>query len=123
MSLDTKNGGQKGEISLADGIVYPIRKMVLSSEMGNLEIYEFLEKIDRYLQDQDSVVKLLYHVPTFRQGLAVIAEGLFSTNSEIAQISAKILEKLQKCEIGSWAVKQSLNMFHQLKLNELLQSN
>lgn len=49
MSLDTKNGGQKGEISLADGIVYPLRKMMLSSEMGNLEIYEFLEKIDRYL--------------------------------------------------------------------------
>ena len=30
--------------------------------MGNLEIYELLEKLDRYVQDEDSVIKLLYYL-------------------------------------------------------------
>lgn len=38
MSYDTKNSGQKGEMSLVEGVILPIRKMMLSSEMGNLEI-------------------------------------------------------------------------------------
>jgi len=44
--IDTKNGGGKGEISLYDGVIYPLRKLRLSSEMGNMEIYEHFEKID-----------------------------------------------------------------------------
>jgi hypothetical protein len=48
--IDTKNGGgNKGEISLYDGIIYPVRKIMLSSEMGNMEIFEHFEKIDLYL--------------------------------------------------------------------------
>lgn len=70
MSYDTKNGGQKGEISLVEGIILPLRKMMLSSEMGNLEIYESLEKVDKYVQDEDSVLKLLYYCPTFKQGIS-----------------------------------------------------
>jgi hypothetical protein len=49
MSYDTKNGGQKGEISLVEGIILPIRKMMLSSEMGNVEILLLMEKIDKYI--------------------------------------------------------------------------
>jgi len=82
-----------------------MRKMMLSSEMGNQEIYEHLENIDRYLQDVDSVVKLLYYLPTFRMGLAVVAEGLFSSNSEIPKLCVKILTKIQRCEVGDMAVK------------------
>ena len=67
---------------------------MLSSEMGNLEIYEHLDKIDRYLQDEDSVVKFLYQTPTFKQGLSIISEGLFSSNVEIQVISAKIITKI-----------------------------
>ena len=122
-TYDTKCGGQgsKGEISLQEGIIGPLRKMMLSSEMGNLEIYEHLEKIDRYLQDEDSVIKLLYFLPLHRQGLGVIAEGLYSSNTEIAGITAKILMKIQKCEIGQMAVSFSLNTFHLLKLSEICQ--
>jgi len=57
---------------------------MLVSEMGNLEIFELLGKVNRYLQDEDSVIKLLYHTPTYKQGLSVISEGLFSSNSDIA---------------------------------------
>jgi hypothetical protein len=53
-------------MSLIEGVINPLRKMQLSSEMGNLEIFELLEKLDRYLQDEDSVVKLLYYLPTYR---------------------------------------------------------
>lgn len=79
--------------------------MQLSSEMGNLEIFELLEKMDRYIQDEDAVLKLLYYLPSYRQGLSIIAEGLYSNNMEIAKITTKILLKLKKCEIGNLAVK------------------
>ena len=59
--------------------------------MGNVEIYEHLDKLDKYLQDEDSVLKMLYHAPSFKQGLGVIAEGLFSSNIEIEKICVKIL--------------------------------
>jgi len=117
--FDSKNGGIKGEISFHDGLVVPIRKLTLSSEMGNMEIYEHLEKIDSYLQDEDSVIKLLYCMPQHRQGLSIIAEGLFSSNQEIMKISTKILLKIQRCEVGALAVQQNLTMFHMLKLSEL----
>lgn len=87
MSYDTKNGGQKGEMSLVEGIILPIRKMILSSEMGHLEILQLMEKIDKYIQDEDSVLKLLYYCPTFKQGLSIIAEGLFSNNKDVVKIS------------------------------------
>ena len=77
---------------------------MLSSEMGNLEIYESLEKVDKYIQDEDSVLKLLYYCPTFKQGISIIAEGLFSNNKEITKITSKILNKVQKCELGAIAV-------------------
>ena len=67
-------------MSLIEGIINPLRKMQLSSEMGNLEIYELFEKLDRYLQDEDSVVKLLYYLPTYRSGISIISEGLYSSN-------------------------------------------
>lgn len=62
--------------------------------MGNMEIFEHLEKIDAYLQDEDAVIKMLYHLPAYRSGLSVIAEALFSSNSEISKISATILRKM-----------------------------
>ena len=81
-SFDTKNGGgsKKGEINLNSAIIKPLRKMQISSEMGNMEIFENLEKMDRYLQDEESVIKLCYFAPTHRQGLSFLAEGLFSNN-------------------------------------------
>lgn len=48
--------------------------------MGNKEIHELFEKLDQYLQDEDSVIKLLYYLPTYRYGLSIIAEGLYSSN-------------------------------------------
>jgi hypothetical protein len=80
---DIKNGSAKGQISLYEGVIVPVRKLTLSSEMGNLEIFEHLEKMDRYLQDEDSVLKLLYFLPVCRGSLSILAEGLFSSNSEI----------------------------------------
>ena len=84
-------------MTLVEGIISPLRKMQLSSEMGNLEITELLEKLDRYLQDEDSIIKLLYYLPMYRCGLAVISEGLYSSTEEIAKLTTKILMKIQKC--------------------------
>ena len=109
-----------GQISYLDALVKPIRKMMISNEMGNQEIFEHLESIDRYLQDEDSIVKLLFLLPTNRQGLAVIGEGLFSSNKTIATITVKILQKLMKSELGRESIHTNLNMFHQLKLSQLI---
>jgi hypothetical protein len=81
-------------MSLKEGVINPLRKMQLSSEMGNLEIFELLEKLDRYVQDEDSVIKLLYYLPTYRYGLSIIAEGLYSSNQEISKITTKIMLKV-----------------------------
>jgi hypothetical protein len=67
------------------------------------------------------VLKLLYYCPTFKQGLSIIAEALFSTNKEIVKAAQKILLKVQKCELGAIAVQQNLCMFHLLKLSKLSQ--
>ena len=66
MEYDIKKGGIRGPISFYTGILMPIRMLMLSSEMGNVEIYDHYEKIDCYLQDEDSVIKLLYAMPQHR---------------------------------------------------------
>jgi len=38
-----------GEISLFEGIIQPVKRFMLSAEMGNMEIYELFEKINGYL--------------------------------------------------------------------------
>ena len=62
--------------------------------MGNMEIFEHMEKIDAYLQDEDAIIKLLYHMPLYRSGLSIFADGLFSANKEIAMLSCHILKKI-----------------------------
>ena len=62
--------------------------------MGNVEIYEHLDKIDAYLLDEDTICKLLYLLPTNRGGLSILAEALFSNNKDIAKLSAQILTKI-----------------------------
>lgn len=49
MEYDVKNGGARGQISYYQGVILPIRLLVLSSEMGNMEIFEHFENIDSYL--------------------------------------------------------------------------
>ena len=73
--------------------------------MENSEILECLAKIDKYLQDEDAVVKLLHLSPSFRGGLSFISEGLFSTSSDISYICSRILSKMKRCEVGMNAVK------------------
>jgi hypothetical protein len=98
--------------------VAPIRKLTLWNEMENSELLECLAKIDKYLQDEDSVVKLLYLLPTYRSGLSIFAEGMFSTQPDISSLCSRILKKIKKCEVGNLAVKLNLTTFHQLKLSE-----
>ena len=66
MEYDVKNGGPRGQISYYQGVVLPIRLLILSSEMGNVEIFEHYSSIDCYLQDEDAVIKLLYAMPQHR---------------------------------------------------------
>lgn len=48
MELDTKHT-RLGELSYYAAMVIPLRKIALASEMGNVEIFEHLDKIDAYL--------------------------------------------------------------------------
>ena len=48
MELDIKNT-RLGEISYYNAMVVPLRKLSLACEMGNVEIYEHLDKINAYL--------------------------------------------------------------------------
>lgn len=119
-SLDVKSGSEKGPLSLLHGVIEPLRLMTISSEMGNMEIFEHLERIDRYLQDEDAVSKLLYFLPSQRSGLCVIAEAMFSSNTEISQLAGRILKKIKMTSVGESALEQSLNMFHLLRLNDVI---
>ena len=118
MALDVKQ--QKLSVNMAEAIVRPIRKMMVASEMGNLEIFEYLERIDHYVQDEDAVCKLLFSMPNIRQGLGCLLEGLFSSNTEIAVLTAKILNKLQRCQMGRIALQSNMNLFYELRLSEIL---
>lgn len=86
-------------------------------------MHDCLERVFKYLQDEDSVVKLLYLLPNLRQGLGPILEGIYSSNQELALLCAKIVSKLQNQIIGKMAVRNNITVFHQLKMSELLAQN
>lgn len=47
---------------------------------------------------------MLYNMPLYRSGLSLFADGLFSSNKEIASLSSAILKKVAKCEPGALAL-------------------
>ena len=78
--------------------------MQISSELGNVEIQDMLKTIDKYTQDQDAIVKLLYLMPNQRQGMGMLMEAMFSSNIDIAKLAAMIIDKLNRCQVGKIAV-------------------
>lgn len=75
----------------------------------------------RYLQDEDSILKLLSSLPASREGgIALLAIGLYSHNEDVQRLATEILRRIEKTTIGKYALGK-LNYFLMLKYHSNLQ--
>jgi hypothetical protein len=89
------------------------------SEQDTLTIFS---QINRYLQDEDSVIKLLSTLPSCREdGISSIASGLFSPNPDIQRLATDILQKLEKGSPYGRQAVQKMNYFLALRYQGILQ--
>ena len=77
--------------------------------------------MNRYLQDEDAIVKVMHSIPNCREGIVAIAQGLFSSNEEIEKLACEILRKFDSSEIGKHCIS-NLNYFFMLKLFQTTKS-
>ena len=92
-----------------------LRKLRLSREIASdKEVINIFTMINRYLQDEDAVCKVMYLLPISRDGIVPIAQGLFSPNEQIEKLAFDILRKLEQTEVGRHCIA-NLNYFFMLK--------
>ena len=91
-----------------------VRRLKVSREISDHEVLTMFQQINRFLQDNDSMVKLLSMLPLCRDGLVNIAQGLFSANPSIVKLSTEILQKIESVPYGKVQMR-SLNYFFMLK--------
>ncbi|CDW80407.1 UNKNOWN [Stylonychia lemnae] len=92
-----------------------LRKLRISREISSeKEVLSIFVHINRYLQDEDAVTKLLYLLPNSREGIVAIAQGLFSPNEEVERLTTEILKKIESTEAGKCFIS-NLNYFFMLK--------
>lgn len=73
--------------------------------------------IEAFLQNEEAVIKLLALLPKARQGISLLAHGLFAENDSIQQMSKNILIKIQSMggALGQKAIA-GLSDFYKFKL-------
>jgi hypothetical protein len=78
-----------------------LRLISSTHTLNDSEIQGIYTFINRYLQDEDAAKKVLSCFPGCREpGIAVIAQGLFSTSTEVQRITTEIMRKMEKSVIG-----------------------
>lgn len=91
-----------------------------SGPLNDYEIRNILRDIDSFLQDRSSAIKLLFLLPLCRQGVGLIAHGLFYDDERTQHLSARILSKLENsCRAGHVAVNR-LSEFFKMRLFDVL---
>ena len=94
-------------------------KGVPSGPLTDYEVNTIYKDIDAYLQDRSSALKLLYLMPACRQGVALLAHGLFYDDERVQHTTARILAKLKySCKAGALAVNR-LSEFFKMKLFDI----
>lgn len=58
-------------------------KGVPSGPLNDFEVGNIYRDIDTFLQDKTSVIKLLYMLPLCRQGVGLLAHGLFFDDERV----------------------------------------
>ena len=95
-------------------------KGVPSSPLNDFEVGNIYRDIDTFLQDKTSAIKLLYMLPLCRQGVGLLAHGLFFDDERVQHITARILSKLQRsCKAGNLAINR-LSDFLKMRLFDVL---
>jgi len=94
----------KSNVSLATVETY-LRKLRLSKDLASdQEVLTIFQTLNRYLQDEDAIYKFLFLLPSSREGLVSIAQGLFSSSEEVEKLATEILRKLERAEVGKHAM-------------------
>ncbi len=72
------------------------------------------QQVNKFLSDEDAVMKFFYLVPMTRDAIVNIAQGLYSANNDIVIMVVEILMKMERSEIGRHYI-QGLNYFFKLR--------
>lgn len=82
-------------------------KGVPHGPLTDQEVLNIYKDIDTFVQDKQSVLKLLYLLPACRQGVGLIAHGLFYDHDRVQHLTVSILNKVQRsCKAGALAVNR-----------------
>jgi hypothetical protein len=73
----------------------------------------------RYMQDEDSILKLLSCLPICREGgISLLAQGLFAQSEDVQRLSTEILRRLELSRtLGKHALTK-LNYFMMFKYQQ-----
>jgi len=75
--------------------------------LTDFEVRNIYKDIDTFVQDKTSAIKLLYLLPLCRQGVGLLAHGLFFDDDKVQQTTVSIMSKIQKsCKAGALSVNR-----------------
>jgi len=113
--FDMKEGVSLGQVEKT------LRKLRVAKEIQkNEDTLAMFQQINKFLQDEDSINKLIYLLPTCRGGgILSIGQGLFSNSVEIERCATEILFKLEKTEAGK-ALMTQMNFYFIMKYHHNL---
>ena len=75
--------------------------------LTDVEVRAIFKDIDTFVQNKTSAIKLLYLLPLCRQGVGLLAHGLFFDDDKVQESTVSILSKIQKsCKAGAFAVNR-----------------
>lgn len=98
-------------------------KGVPSGPLSDIDVNNIYKELDVYVQDEMSAIKLLYMAPLCRQGIGLLAHGLFYDDERVQVLTARLLVKLQRsCKAGEMAVKR-LSEFFKMRMQDILNEN
>ena len=89
--------------------------------LQDFEIQKVYKDIDTFIQDRNSAVKVLYLLPECREGIGLVAHGLFYDDDMVQELTARILVKLKKASRAGDKAINRLSEFFRMRFIDLVE--
>lgn len=120
LNMRVKDLDLKSNLSLCqvEGLIRKLRLSQTNPAHTDAEVVGIYSQIMRYMQDEDSIIKLLSCLPTCREGgITILASGLFAMSEDVQRLSTEILGRLEQSKVGRHALSR-LNYFMMFKYKQ-----
>ena len=88
--------------------------------LSDFEVHKIYKDIDTFVQDKASAKKVLYLLPECREGVGLLAHGLFYDDDAVQESTARILLKLKKANRAGDKAIGKLSEFFRMRLIDLI---